>query len=90
MNRARGPPGRRYRRDRTLNHYFKEENVMEVFRKYPETTPAEERKGSPVCIVSHPDAGGPCRREAIGEVWSLPFCAAHGREAELVGHLSLA
>jgi hypothetical protein len=57
--------------------------MEEVFRKYPEATPAEERKGSPVCIVSHPDAGGPCQRAAIGEVWSLPFCASHGREAEL-------
>jgi hypothetical protein len=56
---------------------------MEVFRKYPETTPVEERKGSPACVVSHPDAGGPCQREAIGEVWSLPFCEMHGREAEL-------
>ncbi len=57
--------------------------MTEVFRKYPETTPAEERKGSPACVVSHPDAGGPCWREAIGEVWGLPFCGLHGREAEL-------
>jgi hypothetical protein len=57
--------------------------MEEVFRKYPETTPAEERKGPPVCVVSHPDAGGECGRPAIGEVWSLPFCASHGREAEL-------
>jgi len=62
--------------------------MTEVFRKYLEATPgeAEERKGSPVCIVSHPDAfaeRGPCQREAIGEVWSLPFCGLHGREAEL-------
>jgi hypothetical protein len=57
--------------------------MEEVFSKYPETTPAEERRGSPVCIVSHPDAGGPCGRPAIGEVWSLPFCEVHGREAEL-------
>jgi hypothetical protein len=57
--------------------------MTEVFRKYPETTPVEERKGSPVCVVSHPDAGGECGRPAIGEVWSLPFCGLHGREAEL-------
>lgn len=57
--------------------------MMEVFRKYPETTPVEERMGSPVCVVSHPDAGGECGRPAIGEVWSLPFCELHGREAEL-------
>lgn len=57
--------------------------MTEVFRKYPETTPVEERKGSPVCVVSHPDAGGECGRPAIGEVWSLPFCRLHGREAEL-------
>jgi hypothetical protein len=64
--------------------------MEEVFRKYPETTPVEERKGSPVCIVSHPDAGGPCQREAIGEVWSLPFCASHGREAELAAQDEMA
>ncbi len=57
--------------------------MREVFRKYPETTPKEERKGSPVCVVSHPDAGGPCGRPAVGEVWGLSFCELHGREAEM-------
>ncbi len=52
--------------------------MTEVFRKYG-PGPGE----NPACVVSHPDAGGPCEREAIGEVWSLPFCEAHGREAEL-------
>jgi hypothetical protein len=64
--------------------------MEEVFRKYPETTPAEKRKGSPVCIVSHPDAGGECGRPAIGEVWSLSFCELHGREAELAAQDEMA
>jgi hypothetical protein len=34
------------------------------------------------CVVSHPDAGGPCGRPATGMVWNLPFCEIHGREAE--------
>jgi hypothetical protein len=57
--------------------------MEEVFRKYPETAPVGARMGSPVCVVSHPYASGPCGRPAIGEVWALPFCEAHWREEEL-------
>ena len=56
--------------------------MTEVFRRYPEATPPEDRKGSPACAVAHPDAGGPCSAPAVGEVWSIPFCEAHGLEAE--------
>lgn len=35
------------------------------------------------CVVSHPDAGGQCEREAAMTVWTLSFCELHGREAEL-------
>jgi hypothetical protein len=56
----------------------------------PEETLPEERKGSPVCVVSHPDAGGPCGRPPVGEVWGLPFCEAHGREAELAAREEMA
>ncbi len=53
----------------------------DVFTKYgPGPVP---EKGAPVCVVSHPDAGGPCGRPAIGEVWCQPFCKVHVREAEL-------
>jgi hypothetical protein len=34
------------------------------------------------CVVSHPDAGGPCAEPAIGTVWNLCFCRAHFAEAE--------
>jgi hypothetical protein len=34
------------------------------------------------CVVSHPDAGGPCGEPAIGTVWNLCFCRAHFAEAE--------
>jgi len=34
------------------------------------------------CVVSHPDAGGPCTEPAIGTVWNLSFCRAHFAEAE--------
>jgi hypothetical protein len=97
MTSERGPPASTIdsgcqHADVLTSHYFKEENMTEVFRKYPETTPSEteERKGSPVCVVSHPDAGGPCERPAIGEVWSLPFCELHGREAELAARDEMA
>ncbi len=45
--------------------------------------PGEAAGENPGCVVSHPDAGGQCPRPAIGEVWSLPFCKVHAREAEL-------
>ncbi len=38
--------------------------------------------GGEDCVVSHPDAGGPCGRPGTGMVWNLPFCEVHGREAE--------
>jgi hypothetical protein len=66
------------------------ERMTEVFRRYPEATPEEARKGSARCAVSHPDAGGPCDRPAVGEVWSIPFCEAHGREAEAAARLEAA
>lgn len=34
------------------------------------------------CVVSHPDAGGPCEQPATVLVWELPFCEFHGAEAE--------
>src|SRR3954452_18615350 len=34
------------------------------------------------CVVSHPDAGGPCQEPAIGTVWNLCFCRAHFVDAE--------
>ncbi len=45
--------------------------------------PEDERSAedAPVCIVSHPDAGGPCGEPATCEVYGLPFCEVHGLEA---------
>ena len=57
---------------------------MLEFRMYPPETPEEERKGSPICVVTYPD---PCGRAAVGEVWSLPFCEAHGNEAHAAARL---
>jgi hypothetical protein len=57
--------------------------MKEVFRKYGAGEERPEDKEPIACVVRHRDAGGPCRREAIGEVWGLPFCEPHGREAEL-------
>jgi hypothetical protein len=42
-----------------------------------------ELSGEDTCVVSHPDAGGSCGRLATVRVWNLPFCEAHGKEAEL-------
>ena len=66
--------------------------MTEVFRKYGAgfADGRPEDKEPIACVVSHPDAGGPCRREAIGEVWSLPFCKVHGREAELAAQDEMA
>jgi hypothetical protein len=61
--------------------------MTEVFRRYPGAPP--EEKDPPRCVVSHPDAGGPCERVAVGEVWSLPFCEIHGREAELAAKVEI-
>src|SRR5215210_2654007 len=88
MSRARAPPSAPTLR--AVARFTDRRIMEEVFRKYPETTPPEKRKGSPVCVVSHPDAGGECGRAAIGEVWSLPFCELHGREAELAAHDEMA
>lgn len=57
---------------------------MLEFVKYDPETPVEERKGSPVCVVTYPD---PCGRAAVGEVWSMPFCEAHGEEAALAARI---
>ncbi len=38
--------------------------------------------GGEDCVVSHPDAGGPCGRPGTGMVWNLSFCEVHGAEAE--------
>ncbi len=51
---------------------------MLEFRKYPPPPPEETEP--PVCVVTYPTA---CDRPACGEVWALPFCEAHGREAEI-------
>lgn len=52
------------------------------FARYNQDVPEHERVGTPVCSVSHPAAGGPCGKPASVEVWALPFCPEHGREAE--------
>ncbi len=57
--------------------------MKEVFRKYGDGGAGAAHVESIACVVRHPDAGGQCEREAVGEVWSLPFCEIHGREAEL-------
>lgn len=57
--------------------------MTEVFRRYGAGEPRPADKAPIACTVRHPDAGGQCEREAIGEVWALPFCEVHGKEAEL-------
>ncbi len=57
--------------------------MTEVFTKYGGGESQPKDKKAPACIVRHPEAGGQCEREAVGEVWALPFCEVHGREAEL-------
>lgn len=42
---------------------------------------SEEAKVFETCEVSHPDAGGPCGRPAVYEVYGLSFCQVHGLEA---------
>lgn len=65
--------------------------MTEVFRKYgPALEGAERTAKRAACVVAHPDAGGLCTREAIGEVWSLPFCEVHGREAEMAAEEEMA
>ena len=65
--------------------------MEELFTRYDPTTPPEEREGSPVCVVDHPDAGGPCGGPAVGEGWGcLPFCEKHWREAEVAAREELA
>ena len=54
-----------------------------MFRKYGGGESRPEDKAPIACTVRHPEAGGQCEREAIGEMWSLPFCEVHGKEAEL-------
>ncbi len=46
--------------------------------------------GGENCVVSHPDAGGPCGRPGIGMVWNLVFCELHGVEAEVAALEELA
>ncbi len=57
--------------------------------RYNPETPVEERKGVPVCVVSHPDAGRPCGEPATMEVWALSFCERHGEEAEFAAMAEL-
>lgn len=57
--------------------------MTEVFTRYGDGGPRPDHVAPKACTVRHPDAGGQCPREAIGEVWALPFCEVHGREAEL-------
>jgi hypothetical protein len=33
------------------------------------------------CVVSHPEAGGPCDREAVMTCYNRPFCEAHDAAA---------
>jgi hypothetical protein len=61
----------------------KEKSMTEVFTRYGEGGPRPDHVPPKACTVRHPDAGGQCPREAVGEVWALPFCEVHGREAEL-------
>lgn len=56
-----------------------------MFRRYP-----GEGETDAGCSVSHPDAGGQCPRAVVGEVWNMPFCGPHGREAELAAHEEIA
>lgn len=56
--------------------------MRELFTRYG-PAPAPEGHEIPRCVVSHPDAGGPCGEGAVGEVWSLPFCEAHWSQARL-------
>lgn len=57
------------------------ERMLE-FRKYPAPPPVE--KDPPMCVVTYP---APCGRAAVGEVWALPFCEAHGTEAVAAARL---
>lgn len=57
--------------------------MTEVFTRYGDGGARPAHIAPIACVVRHPDAGGQCGREAIGEVWALPFCGVHGREAEL-------
>ena len=57
---------------------------MLEFTKYDPETPEEDRKGAPVCVVTYPKA---CGRAAVGEVWGLSFCEAHGTEAHAAARL---
>ncbi|MBA3423980.1 MAG: hypothetical protein H0U04_05420 [Rubrobacter sp.] len=57
--------------------------MTEVFTRYGGGGPRPAYREPIACVVAHPDAGGRCEREAVGEVWRLPFCEVHGREAEL-------
>lgn len=50
--------------------------TMLEFRKYPPPPPMETKP--PMCSVTYPE---PCRWVAVGEVWNLSFCEAHGEEA---------
>ena len=42
--------------------------MRELFTRYG-PGPAPDGHEVPRCVVSHPDAGGPCGEEAVGEVW---------------------
>ncbi len=55
---------------------------MLEFVKYG-PAPAEE-KDPPTCVVTYPET---CGRSAVGEVWGLSFCEAHGTEAVAAARL---
>ena len=57
---------------------------MLEFTKYDPETPEEGRKGAPLCVVAYPN---PCGHPAVGEVWGLSFCEAHGNEAHIAARL---
>lgn len=58
------------------------EKMLE-FRKYG-PAPCPEETEPPICVVTYPEA---CGRPAVGEVWCLSFCQAHGTEAHVAARL---
>ncbi len=51
---------------------------------------AQGLAGGEDCVVSHPDAGGPCGRPGTRLVWEIAFCEVHGAEAEAAAREELA
>lgn len=90
----RGPPGIRRWEPSLCGDNAEQGNggsMTEVFRRYGDGDPqGRDHVETIACVVRHPDAGGQCEREAVGEVWALPFCEVHGHEAELAYKTDLA